>query len=48
MKAEVLKEYILVDFPWVKDLLVYKKLLKAYSGYIKSFLELNINNRRLL
>jgi DNA polymerase I-like protein with 3'-5' exonuclease and polymerase domains len=42
MEAEVLETSMLPKFEWVKDLLVYKKLAKAYSTYIAPALRLNI------
>jgi DNA polymerase I-like protein with 3'-5' exonuclease and polymerase domains len=41
MDAEVIEEHILPKFPWVKKLLVYKRLQKAQSTYVKPALELN-------
>lgn len=41
MKAEVLREYMLPEFPWVKTLLTYKKLVKLESTYIRPAVMLN-------
>jgi DNA polymerase I-like protein with 3'-5' exonuclease and polymerase domains len=43
MKAEVLNEYMLKDNPWVKHLLIYKKLKKLHSTYVLPALELSID-----
>lgn len=43
MKAEVLTEYMLPKFPWVENLLIFKKLRKMYTSYILPALNLNIN-----
>lgn len=43
MKAEVLEEHFLGKYPWVKDLLIYKKLHKLYGTYICPAVELNID-----
>jgi len=43
MKAEVLKQHMLPEYPWVKHLLTYKKLKKLHSTYILPALNLNID-----
>ncbi len=43
VKAEVLEEHMLPKFPWVKDLLTFKKLRKLHSTYILPALNLSIN-----
>tara|TARA_R110000868_G_C10973188_1_gene771534 strand:+ start:70982 stop:73687 length:2706 start_codon:yes stop_codon:yes gene_type:complete len=43
MAAEVLEEFMLPKFPWVKDLMTFKKLRKLHSTYMKPGVELNID-----
>jgi len=43
MKAEVLEEHMLNDFPWVRHLLTFKKLRKMSSGYFIPALKLHID-----
>jgi DNA polymerase I-like protein with 3'-5' exonuclease and polymerase domains len=43
MKAEVLEEFFLEKYPWVKNLLTFKKLRKLHSGYILPAINLNID-----
>lgn len=43
MAAEVLEEHMLKKFPWVKKLLLYKRLQKLQSTYIEPAVELNLN-----
>lgn len=43
MKAEVLEEFMLPKFPWVKDILTFKKLRKLYSTYILPAIDLNLD-----
>ena len=43
MKAEVLKEHMLEEFPWIESLLIFKKLRKLHSTYILPAIELNID-----
>ena len=43
VKAEVLEEYMLKDFPWVHKLLTWKKLRKLNNTYVQPAVELNIN-----
>lgn len=43
MKAEVLEEHLLKEYPWVKHLMLFKKLRKFYSSYIMPAINLNIN-----
>lgn len=43
MKAEVLKEHMLGDHAWVKDLLLFKKLSKLQSTYIIPALNMQSN-----
>lgn len=43
MKAEVLKQFFLDIYPWIKKLLLYKKLDKLLGTYILPALELNNN-----
>src|SRR5690606_28511502 len=40
-KAEVLQKYFLKEYPWVKKLLLWKKLRKLQSTYIIPACELN-------
>lgn len=43
MTAEVLKDHFLKDYPWVKDLLLWRKLEKLQSSYVLPALSLNID-----
>ena len=43
VKAEVLEEYMLKDYPWVIKLLTWKKLRKLNNTYVSPAVELNIN-----
>ena len=43
VKAEVLEEYMLKDFPWVIKLLTWKKLRKLNNTYVLPAVELNID-----
>lgn len=43
MAAEVLEEHILKKFPWVKNLLLYKKLSKLQGTYISPAVSLHYN-----
>ena len=43
VKAEVLEEHMLKDFPWVIKLLTWKKLRKLNNTYVLPAVELNIN-----
>ncbi len=43
MAAEVLEEQMLPKFPWVKNLMVFKRLRKLHSTYILPALELSID-----
>lgn len=43
MKAEILIEHMLPKHEWVSKLLVFKRLRKLHSGYVKPALELNID-----
>ena len=42
MAAEVFEEFFLDDHPWVKDLILWKKLSKLQSTYITPAIELNL------
>lgn len=42
MAADVLEEHMLPKFPWVKKLLLWKRLEKLYTSYINPGIELNI------
>lgn len=41
MGAEVLEEFFLEKYPWVADLMLWKKLIKLYDSYICTALALN-------
>lgn len=44
MAAEVLEEHMLPDYPWVKNLMVFKRLRKLHSTYVLPALKLHIDN----
>ncbi|MCG3175437.1 MAG: hypothetical protein MOGMAGMI_00366 [Candidatus Omnitrophica bacterium] len=45
VKAEVLEEFMLPKYDWVKGILLFKKLRKLHSSYIKPAIELQIDGK---